>query len=59
MLSGVAYGVLQGYRVPLKCNLTVLTQNSILDVQSFPESSFEAQVSSFDFPGSRTEFQDT
>ena len=35
--------------VPLKCKLTVSTRNSILDPQSFRESSFEARVLSFDF----------
>ena len=63
--SLTAYLVLW-HTVLLKCKLTVLNWNSILDPRSFRESSFKARVSSFDFRGLRTnfwglsfEFQDT
>ena len=43
--------------MPLKCKLTVSTQNSILDPWSFREWRIEAQVSSFNFRGSRTKIR--
>ena len=43
--------------VPLKCNLTVSTRNSILDSRSFRESRIEFRGSSFEFRFSRFENQ--
>ena len=45
--------------VPLKGKLTVSTRNSILDPQSFRESSFEFRFSRIEFRVSSFEFRDT
>ena len=45
------------HTIPLKCKLTVSTQNSILDPRSFRESRIEFQGSSFEFWFSRFENQ--
>ena len=45
------------HTIPLKCKLTVSTQNSILDPRSFRESTIEFRGSSFKFRFSRFENQ--
>ena len=46
------------YTVPLKCKLTVSTRNSILNPQSFRESSIEFRGSSFKFRDTQRVFED-